>query len=416
MYESKTANTGNSSPVAGGRRVVLGFSGGLDTTYCVKYLTEEKGYEVHSIIVNTGGFSGEELQKIEQHAYRLGVKTHTTADAVNGYYDRIIKYLVFGNVLKNNTYPLSVSAERLVQALHIAGHVKALNANAVAHGSTGAGNDQVRFDMVFHIMIPGVEILTPIRDLKLSREEEIAYLKDKHVEMNFEKAAYSINKGLWGTSVGGRETLSSKGLLPEEAWPTQVTEMGSRAVKLSFEKGELNAVDGEKFEHPAKAIQYLQSIAGPFGIGRDIHVGDTIIGIKGRVGFEAAAPMVILKAHHALEKHVLTKWQLSWKDTIANFYGNWLHEGQILDPVMRDIEAFLQSSQQNVTGDVFVLLQPYRFQVMGIESPYDLMRSKFGKYGEMNSGWTGEDVRGFSKIFGNQTSMYYQVKNDAEKK
>lgn len=392
------------------KKIVLGFSGGLDTSYCVKYLGEEKGYEVHSVIVNTGGFSEEELKQIEAHAYKLGVKTHTTVNAVRGYYDRIIKYLVFGNVLKNNTYPLSVSAERLVQALHIAEHVKTLKADAVAHGSTGAGNDQVRFDMVFNIMIPGVEIITPIRDLKLSREEEIAYLKAKGVEMNFEKAAYSINKGLWGTSVGGRETLSSKGLLPEEAWPTQVTESGSREVKLGFEKGELVAVDGKKFAHPSEAIQYLQSIAGPYGIGRDIHVGDTIIGIKGRVGFEAAAPMVILKAHHALEKHVLTKWQLSWKDTIANFYGNWLHEGQILDPVMRDMEAFMQSAQENVTGDVFVQLQPYHFQVIGIESPFDLMSSKFGKYGEMNNGWSGEDVRGFSKIFGNQTMIWHQVK------
>lgn len=398
------------------KKVVLGFSGGLDTTYCVKYLTEEKGYEVHSVIVNTGGFSAEELEKIEAHAYKLGVKTHTTVDAVKGYYDRIIKYLVFGNVLKNNTYPLSVSAERLVQALHIAEHVKKLNADAVAHGSTGAGNDQVRFDMVFHIMIPNVEIITPIRDLKLSREQEISYLKEKGVEMNFEKAAYSINKGLWGTSVGGKETLNSKGLLPEEAWPTQVSKQGSEEVKLHFEKGELTAVNDKTFNHSSEAIQYLQTIAGAYGIGRDIHVGDTIIGIKGRVGFEAAAPMVILKAHHALEKHVLTKWQLSWKDNIANFYGNWLHEGQILDPVMRDMEAYLQSSQQNVTGDVFVQLQPYRFQIIGIESKYDLMSSKFGKYGEMNSGWSGEDVRGFSKIFGNQTSMYHLIKNDAESK
>lgn len=406
--EDKTVS--ESSPANSGK-VVLGFSGGLDTTFCVKYLTEDRGFEVHSIIVNTGGFSEEELQKIAAHAYRLGVKTHTTIDAVKGYYDRIIKYLVFGNVLKNNTYPLSVSAERLVQALHIAEHAKKLNADAVAHGSTGAGNDQVRFDMVFHIMIPDVEIITPIRDLKLSREQEIAYLKERGVEMNFEKAAYSINKGLWGTSVGGRETLSSKGILPEEAWPTQVTKQGSEEVKLHFEKGELTSVNDQQFNHPSEAIQYLQSIAGPYGIGRDIHVGDTIIGIKGRVGFEAAAPMVILKAHHALEKHVLTKWQLSWKDTIANFYGNWLHEGQILDPVMRDIEAFLQSSQQNVTGDVFVQLQPYRFQVIGIESPYDLMNSKFGKYGEMNNGWTGEDVRGFSKIFGNQVAMYHMMQD-----
>ena len=397
------------------KKIVLGFSGGLDTTYCVKYLGEDKGYEVHSVIVNTGGFNDEELTKIEAHAYKLGVKSHTTINAVKGYYDRIIKYLVFGNILKNNTYPLSVSAERLVQALHIAEHAKKLNADAVAHGSTGAGNDQVRFDMVFNIMIPGVEILTPIRDLKLSREAEIEYLKSKGVEMNFEKAAYSINKGLWGTSVGGRETLSSKGLLPEEAWPTQVTRSGKEEVKLSFTKGELTAVNDKKFDHPTEAIQYLQSIAGAYGIGRDIHVGDTIIGIKGRVGFEAAAPMVILKAHHALEKHVLTKWQLSWKDNIANFYGNWLHEGQILDPVMRDIEAFLESAQATVTGDAYVMLQPYFFQVIGIESAYDLMSSKFGKYGEMNNGWTGEDVRGFTKIFGNQTAMFHLVKADAEK-
>ena len=394
------------------KKIVLGFSGGLDTTYCVKYLTEEKGYEVHSIIVNTGGFTNDELKKIEAHAYKLGVKTHTAIDAVKGYYDRIIRYLIFGNCLKNNTYPLSVSAERLSQALHIAEHVKKLDAKAVAHGSTGAGNDQVRFDMIFHIMIPGVEIITPIRDLKLSREQEIEYLKSKGIEMNFEKAMYSINKGLWGTSVGGKETLNSKGMLPEEAWPTQVSKSGSQEVRLSFNKGELIGVDDKKFSHPSEAIQYLQSIAGAYGIGRDIHVGDTIIGIKGRVGFEAAAPMIILKSHHALEKHVLTKWQLQWKDTLAQFYGNWMHEGQILDPVMRDIEAFLENNQQNVTGDVFVQLMPYRFQIIGIESKYDLMSSKFGKYGEMNTGFTGDDVRGFSKIFGNQTSIWNAVNKD----
>jgi argininosuccinate synthase len=392
-----------------GSTVVLGFSGGLDTSYCVKYLNEEKGYEVHSIIVNTGGFTEDELKDIEAHALRLGVKTHTTVDAVKTYYDSIIKYLVFGNILKNNTYPLSVSAERLSQALHIAEHAKKLSANAVAHGSTGAGNDQVRFDMIFHIMIPGVEIITPIRDQKLSREQEIEYLKSKGVKLNFEKAQYSINKGLWGTSVGGKETLSSLGMLPEEAWPTQVTQSESRQVKLSFEKGELISVDDKKISHPTEAIKYLQSMAGSYGIGRDIHVGDTIIGIKGRVGFEAAAPMVIIKAHHALEKHVLTKWQLNWKDQLAQFYGNWLHEGQILDPVMRDIESFFENSQQTVTGNVFVQLMPYRFQVLGIESKYDLMSSRFGRYGEMNTGWSGEDVRGFSKIFGNQTAIWHSV-------
>src|SRR5690606_17067664 len=346
------------------KKVVLGFSGGLDTSFCVKYLSDDLGYEVHSILVDTGGFTSKEIQEIEARAHQLGVKSHTTVNAVRNYYDSIIKYLIFGNVLKNNTYPLSVSAERLSQALMIADHVKKLNADAVAHGSTGAGNDQVRFDMIFNIMIPGIEIITPIRDLKLSREEEVQYLQKKGVEVNAEKAKYSVNKGLWGTSVGGKETLSSLGMLPEEAWPTQVTKTAPETVVLYFEKGQLTKVNNEKFGHPSEAIQYLQGIAGPFGIGRDIHVGDTIIGIKGRVGFEAAAPMVILKAHHALEKHVLTKWQLSWKDQLAQFYGNWLHEGQILDPVMRDIEAFLENTQRNVTGSVHVQLLPYRFQLL----------------------------------------------------
>jgi argininosuccinate synthase len=396
------------------KKVVIGFSGGLDTSYCVKYFTDELNYEVHSIIVNTGGFSKEELEQIGQHAKALGVTSHTTVDATESYYNNIIKYLVFGNVLKNNTYPLSVSAERVSQALHIAEHVKKVGADAVAHGSTGAGNDQVRFDMIFHIMIPGVEIITPIRDMQLSRQEEIDYLKSKGVKMNFDKSVYSINKGLWGTSVGGKETLSSKGMLPEEAWPTQLSKHNPEEVKLHFEKGELKEVGDKKFTNPVEAIQYLQSIAGPFAIGRDVHVGDTIIGIKGRVGFEAAASVLIIKAHHALEKHVLTKWELTLKSQLADFYGNWLHEGQLLDPVMRDIEAFFTSSQKNVTGDVFIQLMPYRFQIIGIESPFDLMSSKFGKYGEMNTGWSGEDVRGFSKIFGNQTAIYHAVKNANE--
>ncbi len=393
-------------------QIVLGFSGGLDTSFCVKYLTEDRGFDVHSIVVNTGGFDEEELKKIEAHAYKLGVVSHTSVDATKTYYEDIIKYLIFGNVLKNNTYPLSVSAERLSQALHIAEHVKKMGATAVAHGSTGAGNDQVRFDMVFHIMIPDVEIITPIRDLKLSREAEIEYLTERGVSMNFAKAAYSINKGLWGTSVGGRETLNSKGILPEEAWPTQVTKTETEEVVLHFEKGELTAVNGKTYDHPVDAIYALQAIAGPYGIGRDIHVGDTIIGIKGRVGFEAAAPILIIKAHHALEKHVLTKWQLSWKDQLSMFYGTWLHEGQIMDPVMRDIEALLTSSQKNVTGDVFIQLNPYRYQMIGIQSDFDLMSKKFGSYGEMNTGWTGTDVRGFSKIFGNQTGIYHKIQED----
>ena len=390
-------------------KIVLGFSGGLDTTYCVKYLTDDLGYEVHSIIVNTGGFTEEELKRIENHAYKLGVASHKTVNAVQSYYERIIKYLVMGNVLKNNTYPLSVSAERLMQALNIAEHTKALGAKMVAHGSTGAGNDQVRFDMIFNIMIPDVKILTPIRDLKLSREEEITYLKAKGVEMNFEKAVYSINKGLWGTSVGGRETLTSKGALPDHAWPTQVTKTGKEEVEIHFSNGQITGINNKTYAHPVEAIEALTEIAAPYGIGRDIHVGDTIIGIKGRVGFEAAAPVLIIKAHHALEKHVLTKWQLSHKDQLALFYGNWLHEGQILDPVMRDIEAFFESSQRFVSGSVSIQLEPYRYQIIGITSDHDLMSSKFGSYGEMNKGWTGDDVRGFTKIFGNQISIYHKV-------
>lgn len=396
------------------KKVVLAFSGGLDTSYCAKYLSEDKGYDVHTVTVNTGGFDSKELKEIEQRALKLGVASHKTVDETRNYYDKVIRYLVYGNVLKNNTYPLSVSAERMSQALAVAAHAKAVHADAVAHGSTGAGNDQVRFDMTFQILAPEMEIITPIRDMRLSREEEIDYLKSKGVEFNFEKAKYSINKGLWGTSVGGKETLNSLGMLPEDAWPTQVTAKEPREVNLSFKQGELMAIDGEKFAHPVDAIHHLQNMAGPYGIGRDIHVGDTIIGIKGRVGFEAAAPVIIIKAHHGLEKHVLTKWQLSWKDQLAQFYGNWLHEGQYLDPVMRNIEAFLTNAQENVSGEVSVTLLPYRFQVNGIESPFDLMSARFGKYGEMNLGWTGDDVKGFTKIFGNQVSIFHKVKEAAE--
>lgn len=395
------------------KKVVLAFSGGLDTSYCVKYLSKDKGFEVHTLTVNTGGFDQAEIKAIEERAKNLGVASHKTVDETRNYYDKVIRFLIYGNVLKNNTYPLSVSAERMSQALATANYAKALKADAVAHGSTGAGNDQVRFDMILNILVPGIEIITPIRDMKLSREDEISYLKSQGVQMNFDKAMYSVNKGIWGTSVGGKETLKSLGMLPEEAWPTPVTKEGTETVKLKFEKGELLKVNEKTFGHPVEAIQYLQSIAGPYGIGRDIHVGDTIIGIKGRVGFEAAAPMVVIKSHHALEKHVLTKWQLTWKDQLAQFYGNWLHEGQYLDPVMRDIEAFLTHTQLHVTGEVHVQLYPYRFQVLGIESAYDLMSSKFGKYGEMNLGWSGDDVKGFSKIFGNQTMIYNQVEAES---
>lgn len=391
------------------KKVVLAFSGGLDTSFCCIYLTKDLDLEVHSVIVNTGGFTSDELAEIEKRAYSLGVTSHHAVNAVKGYYDGCLKYLVYANVLKNNVYPLSVSAERVTQATAIANYAKQINADFVAHGSTGAGNDQVRFDMIFNILIPKTGIITPIRDLKLSREAEIEYLHKHGVNINAEKAKYSINKGIWGTSVGGKETLNSNGMLPEDAWPTQLTATGEQDIELQFVAGELLGVNGTTYAHPTQAIQALQAIAAPYAIGRDIHIGDTIIGIKGRVGFEAAAPIIIIKAHHTLEKHTLTKWQLNWKDQLSLFYGNWLHEGQFHDPIMRNMEAFFTDTQKTVNGKVFIKLMPYRFVVLGIESDNDLMNNAFGSYGEMNEGYTGDDVKGFSKIFGNQTSIWHKV-------
>lgn len=390
-------------------KVVLAFSGGLDTSFCVKYLAEDRGYEVYSVLVDTGGFSDEELKTIEANAYTLGVKQHATISKTKEYYNDCIKYLIFGNILKNNTYPLSVSAERIFQAVAVAEYAKEIGASAIAHGSTGAGNDQVRFDMAFRIIVPEAEIITPIRDLKLSREAEIEYLTAKGVSRDWTKAAYSINKGLWGTSVGGKETLTSDQYLPESAWPTQITKAEPERITLDFVNGELKGVAGETFENSVTAIQMLAEIAQPFGIGRDIHVGDTIIGIKGRVGFEAAAPLIIIKAHHTLEKHVLTEQQLYWKEQLSNWYGSLLHKGQFVEPVMRNIETFLADTQSHVTGKVHVYLAPHRFHVEGIESPFDLMSSKFGSYGEMNNAWTGDDVRGFSKVASNQVMIYGKV-------
>lgn len=391
------------------KKVVLAYSGGLDTTFCAIYLSKEKDMEVHAVTVDTGGFTKQDISDIEKRALSLGAASYKCINAVDDFYNQCIKYLIYGNVLKNSTYPLSVSAERIFQALTIAKYVQKINADAVAHGSTGAGNDQVRFDMAFNILIPQAEIITPIRELKLSRQAEIEYLKKHGVQMNFEKAAYSVNKGLWGTSVGGKETLTSNAALPEEAYPSQLKKNEPENVTLVFEKGELIGLNDEKFKNPAHAIAKLNELASPFAIGRDIHVGDTIIGIKGRVGFEAAAPLITIKAHHALEKHTLTKWQLYWKDQMSVWYGNWLHEGQFLDPVMRNIEKFLEDTQQFVTGKVFVTLVPYGFKVNGIDSVHDLMSAKFGSYGEMNNSWTGDDVKGFAKIFGNQIAIYNAV-------
>ncbi len=392
-------------------KVVLAFSGGLDTSYCAKYLSDEKGFEVYSVIVNTGGFSADELAEIERKAYNLGVRHHETIDVTQEYYNKCIKYMIFGNILKNNTYPLSVSSERAFQAMATVEYAKKIGAKCIAHGSTGAGNDQVRFDLVFQIMMPGVTVITPIRDMKLSREAEIQYLKSKGVEDNWEKKTYSINKGLWGTSIGGRETLSSDTWLPDEAYPSQLKENGKEFLEIKFENGEPVEVNCEKLT-PVEAIRRIEEIASAYAIGRDTHVGDTIIGIKGRVGFEAAAPLILIKAHHLLEKHVLTKWQQYWKEQLANWYGMLLHEGQYLEPVMRNIEKFMDDSQKYVSGKVKIKLQPYRFEVLGIMSDHDLMNAKFAKYGEENTAFTGDDVIGFTKILSNQMKIYGAVNNE----
>jgi len=395
------------------KKLVLAYSGGLDTSYCAKYLSKEKGFEVHAVSVNTGGFSATEIEEIHKKSLELGATTYTSIDAVQTFYDKVVKYLIFGNVLKNNTYPLSVSAERIVQAIEIVHHAKKLDAKYIAHGSTGAGNDQVRFDMIFQIIAPEIEIITPIRDNKLSREVEIAYLKENGVDYPWEKAKYSINRGLWGTSVGGDETLTSNLPLPDTAYPSQLQEINPKEVKLTFDKGELVAIDGEN-DTPVNNITKLDSLASKYAIGRDIHVGDTIIGIKGRVGFEAPASLIIIKAHHLLENHTLSKWQQYQKEQQGNFYGMLLHEGNYLDEVMRNIEAFLTDTQKNVSGDVFVSLHPYRFELNGIESKHDLMNASFGSYGEMNKGWTADEAKGFIKILSNSGKIYNHVNNNAE--
>ena len=393
------------------KKLVLAYSGGLDTSYCAKYLSKEEGFEVHAVSVNTGGFSTAEINEIEEKALALGATSYTSIDAVQNFYDKVVKYLIFGNVLRNNTYPLSVSAERIVQAVEIVNHAKKVGAGYIAHGSTGAGNDQVRFDMIFQTLAPEIEIITPIRDKKLAREEEIKYLQENGVDYSWEKAKYSINRGLWGTSVGGDETLTSHLPLPDSAYPSQLHQKEPQQVKLTFEKGELTAVNGER-EDSVTNIEKLETLASQYAIGRDIHVGDTIIGIKGRVGFEAAAPLIIIKAHHLLEKHTLSKWQQYQKEQLGNFYGMLLHEGNYLDAVMRNIEAFLSDTQKNVTGDVFVSLYPFQFRLDGISSPHDLMNASFGSYGEMNKGWTADDAKGFIKILSNPGKISNHVNQD----
>ena len=394
------------------KKLVLAFSGGLDTSFAVKYLKEEKGFEVYTAIANTGGFSDEEIKAIEERAYKLGAKKHVTLDVTEEYYQKSIRHMVYGNILRNNTYPISVSSERVFQAIATIEYAKEIGAGYIAHGSTAAGNDQIRFDLTFQVLAPEIEIITPTRDMLLSRQEEIDYLKKFNFEADFSKMEYSINQGLWGTSVGGKETLKSNTNLPDEAYPSQLEATEEKVIELGFEKGELISLDGEFYENGPEVIRVLEQIASKYAIGRDTHVGDTIIGIKGRVGFEAAAPMITIKAHQLLEKHTLTKWQTYWKDQLANWYGMFLHEAMYHEPVMRNIETFLESSQENVTGRVIVKLKPYHFDLVGIESEHDLMNSGFGEYGETVTAWTADDIKGFTKIMANSLKIYKAVNKE----
>ena len=389
------------------KKVVVAFSGGLDTSFTVMYLAKEKGYDVYAACANTGGFSEEQLKQNEENAYKLGAVKYVTLDVTKEYYDKSLKFMVFGNVLRNGTYPISVSSERIFQGMAIARYANEIGADAIAHGSTGAGNDQVRFDMTFLVMSPNVEIITLTRDMALTRQYEIDYLNQHGFAADWTKLKYSYNVGIWGTSICGGEILDSREGLPETAYLKQVTKTGSERLKIGFKKGEICSVNGKEYTDKIAAIQEIEKIACAYGIGRDMHVGDTIIGIKGRVGFEAAAPMVIIGAHKFLEKYTLSKWQQYWKDQVANWYGMFLHESQYLEPVMRDIEAMLQESQRHVNGEVILELRPYTFSTVGVDSKDDLVKTKFGEYGEMNKGWTSEDAKGFIKVTSVPLRVFY---------
>ncbi len=378
------------------RLLALAFSGGLDTSYCVPRLADE-GWTVHTVYVNTGGSTVEECAAIRLQAERVGAAEHHEVDARDQVFDRFVRYLIQGNVLRGEVYPLSVAAERTQQALTVAEVARAIGAKAVAHGSTGAGNDQVRFDVALRVLAPELEIVTPIRDAGVKREQAIAFLKARGLPVPAKAGAYSINRGLWGTTWGGGWTHDTWAGPPAELLDPPADAPAPREIVLRWERGLPVALDGEALAGAA-LVARLGELSDTCGLGRNIHVGETALGIKGRIGFEAGAALVLIAAHRELEKLVLTKWQAFWKDQLGRFYGDRLHEGQYFDPALRDIEALITSSQARVTGETRVRLAPGRFQVVGTRSPHSMMDASVATYGEENRLWTGDEARAFARV------------------
>jgi argininosuccinate synthase len=397
--------------------LILAFSGGLDTSYCVISL-KEQGYDIITVTVDTGGFSPQEQEEISAQSEKLGALKHIFIDAKQDLYDHIITYLIKGNVLRGGVYPLCAGAERYVIAEKIVEIAKQENASYAAHGSTGAGNDQVRLDVAFRVLMPELTVLTPIRDLELSREEEIQYLRDHGIEVSAERKDYSINQGIIGITIGGKETTGSWESPPDSVYPgiTPIAETPDHPahLTLSFDKGLLSALDGTKMIG-MDILAELAKRGGEHGVGKAVHLGDTILGIKGRVAFAAPALLIAIRAHRELEKLVLTRMQAFWKQTLAEVYGTGLHEAQYYDPAMRDIETYLDSTQQRVTGDVKVQLFKGNIIIEGCKGPYSLLDRKVATYGEENVLWTGQDAVGFGKIYGVQSALAEKAARLAEK-
>jgi len=387
------------------KKIVLAYSGGLDTSYCIPYLQEKKGFDVVTVTADTGGFDAEELREIEARSKALGAIEHFTVDGRQRVFERWVSYLIKGNVLRGQVYPLAVAAERVVQAEIVAEKAIAVHASAVAHGSTGAGNDQVRFDVAFHVLLPGIEIVTPTRDEKLSRDEEYQFLKARGVDIDPSMREYSINSGLWGATIGGGVTHDSTREIPADVWERAVDVAPtdeSEVVSIGFEAGVPVAMGGGRLADPrmggVELINTLGDICRRHRVGFGIHIGDTVLGIKGRIAFEAGAAIVLIHAHRELEKITLTAWQRFWKDHLAEFYGKMLHEGQAFEPALRDIEAMIDSSQTRVSGVAGVRLGAGSFQVITVDSPHSLAGAAAGVYGEMPKLWEGKDVRGYSTM------------------